>query len=60
MDKFRVNFIDGSFIENLSQEEADQIIKSPLKDWTSVTSMEYIKEKGKVTLPHSVVRLEVK
>jgi hypothetical protein len=43
MDKFRVNFIDGSFLENLSQEEVDQIIKSPIKDWTSVTSMDYMK-----------------
>ena len=52
MDKFRVNFIDGSFLENLSQEEADQIIKSPIKDWTSVTSMEY----GKNLDPENTVR----
>ena len=38
---FKVNFHDGTFLENLSFEEADQIIKDRDTEWASVHSMDY-------------------
>jgi len=38
---FKVNFHDGTFLENLSFEEADRIVKNRVTDWSSVHSMDY-------------------
>ena len=38
---FKVNFRDGTFLENLSFEEADRIVKNRVTDWSSVHSMDY-------------------
>ena len=40
---FKVNFHDGTFLENLSFEEADRIVKGRVTDWSSVHSMDYAK-----------------
>jgi hypothetical protein len=38
-----VNFTDGTFLENLSFEEADRIVKDRVAEWASVHSMDYAK-----------------
>ena len=38
---FRVNFTDGTFLENLPFEEADLIVKDRDTEWASVHSMDY-------------------
>jgi len=38
---FRVNFTDGTFLENLSFEEADLTIKDRNTEWASVHTMNY-------------------
>jgi hypothetical protein len=45
---FRVNFTDGTFLENLSFEEADRIVKDRVAEWASVHSMDYAKDCDKL------------
>lgn len=41
---FRVNFTDGTFVENLTFEEADLTIKDRDTEWASVYSMDYAQD----------------
>jgi len=41
---FRVNFNDGTFLENLSDEESAQVVKERPEEWSSVHCMDYAKD----------------
>ena len=54
IELFQVNFHDGTFIENLSFEESHRVMRDRQEEWSSVHSMDYMKNcnpelaKGKV------------
>ena len=41
---FQVNFNDGTFLENLSNEESNRVVKERTGEWSSVHCMNYAKD----------------
>jgi hypothetical protein len=39
-----VDFNDGTFLENLSDEESTQVVKERPEEWSSVRCMDYAKD----------------